>query len=222
MTLFLLACFAGDLTLAQPEIAIDGSTQLSWNLADARDVYISTLGQVSAKGEKTVSPSMTMEYILMYTGPDGLVTDKVKLTVVTGHRGVFAPVEDFRHPVELVMGQGEINQMTVTVFDLLHESLGLVTDERHSPRKNRYLFLTKPVDKRELIKEPKSSRTYKVAVSAELLPLDGGEWNCVIKSYVRFKRLREKDELKYWHPGDDAAHDHTAQLIKQRLKKLME
>ena len=55
------------------------STSLNWNSMNAVDTSISGIGEVAAKGDRTVSPTHNMDYVLTAKGPGGIVTRTVKI-----------------------------------------------------------------------------------------------------------------------------------------------
>jgi hypothetical protein len=57
------------------------STDLSWNSANAVDTSISGLGEVSAHGDRTVSPTGNTTYVLTAKGPGGDSTQSITVDV---------------------------------------------------------------------------------------------------------------------------------------------
>jgi OmpA family/PEGA domain len=57
------------------------STDLNWKAANAVDTSITTLGEVPAKGDRSVSPTQTTTYQLTAKGPGGEVTKTVAVDV---------------------------------------------------------------------------------------------------------------------------------------------
>jgi OmpA family protein/PEGA domain-containing protein len=66
------------------------STSLSWNSTDAVDSSISGIGSVAAKGDRTVTPTHTMTYVLTAKGPGGVSTQTVSVDVDTHPIGTLA------------------------------------------------------------------------------------------------------------------------------------
>jgi OmpA family protein/PEGA domain-containing protein len=59
------------------------STTLDWNSANAVDTSISDIGQVSAKGDRDITPTHDMTYVLTAKGPGGDSTESVTVHVDT-------------------------------------------------------------------------------------------------------------------------------------------
>jgi hypothetical protein len=69
---------------AQPaEISCGQSTALDWKTTDAVAATITSLGNVPASGERTVSPMRTVNYEITAKGPGGVVTKTVTVDVNT-------------------------------------------------------------------------------------------------------------------------------------------
>jgi OmpA family/PEGA domain len=60
---------------AQPaEIGCGQATSLDWNTADAVDTSITGIGEVPAKGDRSVTPTKSTEYQITAKGPGGVIT----------------------------------------------------------------------------------------------------------------------------------------------------
>jgi hypothetical protein len=60
---------------AQPaEIGCGQATSLDWKTADAVDTSITGIGEVPAKGDRSVTPTKTTEYLITAKGPGGVIT----------------------------------------------------------------------------------------------------------------------------------------------------
>jgi OmpA family/PEGA domain len=73
------------------------STQLNWNSADAVNVSITNLGNVSASGDRSITPNKTTTYQLVAKGPGGDITQTATVNVDTQPVATLAASEQEVH-----------------------------------------------------------------------------------------------------------------------------
>jgi uncharacterized cupredoxin-like copper-binding protein len=74
---------------APTTITLGNSTTLTWSTTNATSVSIdNNVGSVTASGQKVVSPTSTTTYTLSATGPGGVITRQVTVTVNTSGPGI--------------------------------------------------------------------------------------------------------------------------------------
>jgi hypothetical protein len=78
-----IAPVTAQLTAQATSLACGQPTELSWKSADAAAVSITNLGNVSANGNRTVSPTKTTPYELVAKGPGGEATQMATVSVNT-------------------------------------------------------------------------------------------------------------------------------------------
>jgi len=76
-----VAPVSAQLSAQSANLSCGQSTALNWNSANAVDTSISTLGQVSSNGSKSVSPTQNTTYVLTAKGPGGDMTQSVTVDV---------------------------------------------------------------------------------------------------------------------------------------------
>lgn len=72
---------------------------ISWDIENAKTVYIANIGNVSTKGSVTISPNSTSIYILKATGFGGEIEEEIKITIlpVPITEAISIPKPDFVH-----------------------------------------------------------------------------------------------------------------------------
>jgi hypothetical protein len=76
-----VAPVTAQLTAQSSNVGCGQPTDLRWRAADAVSVTITNLGNVSAKGDRSVSPTKTTQYELAAKGPGGDITKTVTVNV---------------------------------------------------------------------------------------------------------------------------------------------
>lgn len=76
-----IAPVTAQLSAQANQVACGASTQLSWKSADAVDTTITNLGNVSASGDRSVSPTHPTTYMLTAKGPGGTAEQTVTVNV---------------------------------------------------------------------------------------------------------------------------------------------
>jgi hypothetical protein len=76
-----VAPVTAQLSAQNQTLACGQSTSLNWNSANAVDTSITGIGQVSAAGDRTVTPNHDMTYVLTAKGPGGEATQTVTVDV---------------------------------------------------------------------------------------------------------------------------------------------
>jgi hypothetical protein len=76
-----VAPVTAQLSAQSSSVSCGQSTSLNWNSANAVDTSISGLGEVPASGDRTVSPTKNMTYVLTAKGPGGDTTQSVNVAV---------------------------------------------------------------------------------------------------------------------------------------------
>ena len=74
-----IAPVSAQLSAQNNDLTCGQSTSLNWNSMNAVDTSISGIGEVAAKGDRTVSPTHNMDYVLTAKGPGGIVTRTVTI-----------------------------------------------------------------------------------------------------------------------------------------------
>jgi OmpA family/PEGA domain len=78
-----IAPVTAQLTAQRGQINCGQSTDLNWKTTDAASIAITSLGDVSAQGDRAVSPTKTTTYELTAMGPGGKATQDVTVDVDT-------------------------------------------------------------------------------------------------------------------------------------------
>ena len=78
-----IAPATAQLSAQNTSLSCGQSTNLNWKTADAASISITSLGDVPAQGDRSVSPTRNMTYELTATGPGGKATQDVKVNVNT-------------------------------------------------------------------------------------------------------------------------------------------
>lgn len=78
-----IAPVTAQLTAQSTSLKCGQPTQLNWNSADAMAVSITNLGDVSASGDRSVTPTKTTTYKLVAKGPGGEATQTATVNVNT-------------------------------------------------------------------------------------------------------------------------------------------
>jgi len=78
-----IAPVTAQLTAQSTSLNCGQSTELSWKSADAVDVSVTELGNVSASGDRSVTPTQTTTYQLLARGPGGDATQTATVNVDT-------------------------------------------------------------------------------------------------------------------------------------------
>lgn len=76
-----IAPATAQLSAQNNNLACGQSTELNWKTADASSISITNLGDVSAQGDRSVSPTKTTTYELTALGPGGKATQDVTVDV---------------------------------------------------------------------------------------------------------------------------------------------
>ena len=74
-----IAPVSAQLSAQSNNLTCGQSTSLGWNSMNAVDTSISGVGEVAAKGDRTVTPTRNMNYVLTAKGPGGEVTRTVTI-----------------------------------------------------------------------------------------------------------------------------------------------
>ncbi|MGO8816601.1 MAG: OmpA family protein [Terriglobia bacterium] len=74
-----IAPVSAQLSAQNNSLTCGQSSSLNWNSTNAVDTSISGIGEVTAKGDRTVSPMHSTDYVLTAKGPGGEVTRTVKI-----------------------------------------------------------------------------------------------------------------------------------------------
>jgi hypothetical protein len=127
-----VAPVSAQLAAKTTDLACGQSTTLDWKAADAVDTSISGLGQVPEQGDKSVSPTHEMTYVLTAVGPGGKATQTVTVHVKSEPAATLAlsqPVVHYRKVGDKVLEQDSAtldwavtNANSVTIDPLGKES----------------------------------------------------------------------------------------------------
>ena len=74
-----IAPVSAQLSAQNDNLTCGQSTSLNWNSMNAVDTSISGIGEVAAEGDRTVTPTHNMNYVLTAKGPGGEVTRTVTI-----------------------------------------------------------------------------------------------------------------------------------------------
>ncbi len=186
---------------AQPErVQIGDSVVLSWQVRDADAAYLTNYGRVELAGQLTITPEKASTTLtLIAHGAKGLATASVTIVVEGGRGEVFPNENQFSN-----QRQYEISALSpITLLDGVHSALqnkmGFVVDERYDRHAHKTVFVTKLVERPELLRNDDSgirARQLAYWVEVEENKTPAGSHLYRIKTFIQYQRRKENK----WRP----------------------
>lgn len=174
------------------KINIGQIAELTWQVSNAKRVYISTLGRVNSSGSQKLYPDKTTIISIIAEGDNNITSKSIKI-IVMGTRGDgLSPDENlFRYPHSYDTTGVNYTDLLDVIHNVLQDTMGFSIQNEHKLHYGPFIFLTNYSQKGYLVDSNErtiGARRIAYAVEVKLINRLKNKVRYTIKSVIQYRK----------------------------------